>query len=97
MKIVLKEVKTLEVSGLSLDEIQAKKIELAAAVEKLQSQLGDHNRCNADGSRMTLPQWNEWRRRTKAALGHRLHEMRLCKEAIRRINEKAWQEKEAKV
>jgi hypothetical protein len=63
------------------EELSALRIEIVANVQDIDSQLGDRNRLDASGARMSDHEWWGWRSRATTA-------KRKMNDALRRLNEK---------
>jgi chromosome segregation ATPase len=69
----------------TLEEAEKRRSELGDAVNSIQSQLGSLNH-TIDGRRMNVYEWEQWRKKAKAAHGFKCAELRKVKEWIRQYH-----------
>lgn len=62
-----------------LADCEARMADLHRDIQQIEVQLGDHNRLNAAGERMTHAEWNTWRISAKIARNRKLDEYRWLK------------------
>jgi len=66
--------------------------ELVAIVSSIQTSLGNHDKLNDYGQRMTFQEYNGWRQRAKLALLHRTNNLRMVKAAIHAISDREYEQ-----
>lgn len=82
----MNEVVEVAIDGLSLQELETRKVELVEKLESIDVQLGDPNRINPDTQeRMNGREWLEWRNRAKAAKRHVLKELRKVNQRLKEV------------
>jgi hypothetical protein len=67
----------------SLEEAEALRQELTLDVQSIQAQLGDRQRTDENGNRLSASDYWAWKRKANNALNQRLDELRMVKQWIR--------------
>jgi hypothetical protein len=67
----------------SLDEAEERRAQLTLDVQSIQAQLGDKQRTDENGKRLTSKEYWAWKKRAQHALNQRLNELRAVKQWIR--------------
>ena len=68
---------------ISLEEGEARRIQLTQDVEGIEAQLGDRNRTDETGNRMSSAQYWAWRKKAQHSLRQKLGELRVLKSWLR--------------
>ncbi len=66
----------------SLDEADRRRKQLTLDVQSIQAQLGDRQRCDDEGKRLSNREYWAWKKRAQHALNQRLNELREIKQWI---------------
>lgn len=73
----------------SPEEGEARRIELTQDIESIQNQLGDRDRTDESGNRLSSEKYWEWRKKAQHSLNQKLKELRSLKSWLRNVrNEK---------
>lgn len=71
-----------QLAAKSDETISLYRVQLAANVISIQTELGDRFRNHTNGQRMAPEEWNKWRQSTKRALSHQLRALLRVKREI---------------
>jgi len=74
----------------SLAEAEALRVELTNDVQSIQAQLGDKQRTDEDGNRLTSKEYWSWKKRAQHALNQKLDHLRYVKTWIRENRQAAY-------
>jgi len=64
----------------TLEEAESRRAQLATDIAAIQNQLGTLNKTTPEGRRLTVQEWEQWRKKAKAAHTHKCAELRAVKE-----------------
>jgi hypothetical protein len=81
----------------SLHEAEERRAQLTLDVQSIQAQLGDKQRTDEEGHRLTSNEYWAWKKKAQHALNQRLVELRVVKEWIRKTKRGLVQPKEVEV
>lgn len=80
----------------SLEEAEARREELVAAIQSIQTQLGARNRTDSNGRRLTFREYSEWRVRAAHSHAMKSAELRYVNRWIKKTRKSQYDAKEKK-
>lgn len=78
----------------SFEDAKREYEEVLETMQDIQAQLGDRNKCDKDGRRLTPDEFWDWHRRAKVKLRHITSRVRYLKQYIKERNPQQYNEKE---
>lgn len=72
----------------SLHEAESRRAQLTLDVQNIQAQLGDKQRVDENGQRLTSNEYWAWKKKAQRVLNQRLVELRMTKEWIRKTKKR---------
>jgi len=66
-----------------IEDAESRRAQLTRDVQEIQAQLGDKQRTDSDGRRLTSAQYWDWKKRAQHRLNQKLAELRAIKQWIR--------------